>query len=124
MQIQASIFDAPQTKSPTLVSVEQANASHNVEAQGPVEGVEKAQNISSNDMANQTDLLDKDVLQQGQHSEPQLPTQEQVASRVDAKLQYEKQTQSNDSAVAQYLTTQHAQEREAIQQMVGIDIYA
>ncbi|NRB23309.1 hypothetical protein [Shewanella sp.] len=57
-------------------------------------------------------------------SQVQSPAPDPLASRLGARLEYEQQTQASDGAVAQYLTNQHAAEREAIQQMVGIDTYA
>ncbi|WP_153913501.1 hypothetical protein [Shewanella sp. TC10] len=56
-----------------------------------------------------------------------------IKSAVDAKLQYDHQTSSNPQqhhsqgsagAIKEYLLNQHATQREQIQQMVGIDLYA
>ncbi|WP_192022788.1 hypothetical protein [Shewanella sp. WPAGA9] len=60
--------------------------------------------------------------------------QSDINDAVDAKLQYDKQThfnasqqqhvQGSEGAIKEYLLNQHAAQREQIQQMVGIDLYA
>ncbi|WP_076409695.1 hypothetical protein [Shewanella sp. UCD-KL12] len=124
MLIQNTVFDAPKSKPITANGTETVNPSKQVEVTGFVEGIEKSQALVNQNKSIQQASDEPQGEQQGQSAEPQLPTPEQVSSRVDAKLHYEQQTQSSAGAVAQYLTTQHAQEREAIQQMVGIDLYA
>ncbi|MCL1068804.1 hypothetical protein L2735_18715 [Shewanella olleyana] len=56
-----------------------------------------------------------------------------IKSAVDAKVQYDHQTSSNPQqhhsqgsagAIKEYLLNQHSMQREQIQQMVGIDLYA
>ncbi|WP_285165023.1 hypothetical protein [Shewanella goraebulensis] len=56
-----------------------------------------------------------------------------IKSAVDAKVQYDNQTSTNAQqhhsqgsagAIKEYLLNQHAVQREQIQQMVGIDLYA
>lgn len=47
-----------------------------------------------------------------------------LSSRLDAHLEYEANTRGHQGAIAQYLLTQHGAQREQIQQMVGIDLYA
>ncbi|QSX31525.1 hypothetical protein [Shewanella cyperi] len=44
--------------------------------------------------------------------------------RLNAKLAYDRHTRANQGAISQYLLTQHADKREQIQKMVGIDLYA
>lgn len=47
-----------------------------------------------------------------------------LESRLGAHLEYERDTQGQRGALAEYLSNQHAAKREEIQQMVGVDIYA
>ncbi|MCC4832906.1 hypothetical protein Q4601_03365 [Shewanella sp. 1_MG-2023] len=56
-----------------------------------------------------------------------------IKSAVDAKVQYDQQTsshahqhhsQGSEGAIKEYLLNQHAAQRDQIQQMVGIDLYA
>lgn len=123
MQIQANIFDTSRPKT-SATAVDATKTNSTVEPSGFIEAIEKAKRISTEGIASQSPSSEQENSEQHLALEPQLPTPEQVDSRVDAKLQYEQNTQSADGAVAQYLTTQHAEEREAIQQMVGIDLYA
>lgn len=46
-----------------------------------------------------------------------------LATKFDAKLEYDRDTRSSPGAIAQYLQHQYAAKREEIQQMVGVDIY-
>lgn len=48
----------------------------------------------------------------------------QLDARLDAKLEYEQNTQAKLGAITTYLHHEHAAQREAISQMVGIDTYA
>lgn len=48
----------------------------------------------------------------------------QLDARLDAKLEYEQNTQAKQGAISTYLQHEHAAQREAISQMVGIDTYA
>lgn len=44
--------------------------------------------------------------------------------KQEAKVEYDRNTKDKQSAITQYLMTQHSAKREEIQQMVGIDLYA
>ncbi|WP_281213712.1 hypothetical protein [Shewanella insulae] len=46
-----------------------------------------------------------------------------LEERLSAKLEYDQQTGSRRGAIGQYLLHQHAAQRDAISQMVGIDTY-
>ncbi|MCE9678606.1 hypothetical protein LZP69_05290 [Shewanella sp. AS1] len=46
-----------------------------------------------------------------------------LSDRLDAKLEYDRQTQSSDYAISAYLKCEYAAKRDAISQMVGIDTY-
>ncbi|QYJ80901.1 hypothetical protein [Shewanella aegiceratis] len=49
--------------------------------------------------------------------------QESLEERLSAKLEYDQQTGGSRGAIGQYLLHQHAAQRDAISQMVGIDTY-
>ncbi|QYJ96136.1 hypothetical protein K0J45_11220 [Shewanella alkalitolerans] len=49
--------------------------------------------------------------------------QESLEERLNAKLEYDQQTGGSRGAIGQYLLHQHAAQRDAISQMVGIDTY-
>lgn len=127
MQIQTNHFNVlkPGSSSiaPASIDAITLNTSERVESSSRVEQLDKVHASSLKEESRERAaegssselLLAKDV---------QSPTPEPLAFRLDAKLEYEQQTQASDGAVAQYLTNQHAAEREAIQQMVGIDTYA
>ena len=127
MQIQTNHFNVLKSGSSSIAPASQdaisLNTSDRVESSSRVEQIDKVRASSqkeesregaAEDSSNEL-LLDTHV---------QSTTPEQLAFRLGAKLEYEQQTQASDGAVAQYLTNQHAAEREAIQQMVGIDTYA
>ncbi|MCG9756705.1 hypothetical protein L1D40_16025 [Shewanella insulae] len=46
-----------------------------------------------------------------------------LEERLSAKLEYDQQTGTSRGAIGQYLLHQHAAQRDAISQMVGIDTY-
>ena len=46
-----------------------------------------------------------------------------LEDRLNAKLEYDQQTGNSRGAIGQYLLHQHAAQRDAISQMVGIDTY-
>ncbi|QYJ91630.1 hypothetical protein [Shewanella halotolerans] len=48
---------------------------------------------------------------------------ESLEERLSAKLEYDQQTGGSRGAIGQYLLHQHAAQRDAISQMVGIDTY-
>ena len=47
----------------------------------------------------------------------------ELNDRLSAKLEYDQNTQTSRGAIGQYLMHQHAAQRDAISQMVGIDTY-
>ncbi|ASJ96583.1 hypothetical protein [Shewanella marisflavi] len=47
----------------------------------------------------------------------------ELSDRLSAKLEYDQNTQTSRGAIGQYLMHQHAAQRDAISQMVGIDTY-
>ncbi|MDN5370052.1 MAG: hypothetical protein PWP74_1360 [Shewanella sp.] len=47
-----------------------------------------------------------------------------VDAKYQAKVEYERDTSTSSSAIATYLLTQHAEQRDSISQMVGVDVYA
>ncbi|QYJ92265.1 hypothetical protein [Shewanella spartinae] len=49
--------------------------------------------------------------------------QESLEERLSAKLEYDQQTGGSRGAIGQYLLHQHAAQRDAISQMVGVDTY-
>ncbi|MGL4614078.1 MAG: hypothetical protein ACRCVV_09340 [Shewanella sp.] len=51
-------------------------------------------------------------------------TPQALLAQLSPQIEYEQEAHSQRGAIAQYLQTQYAAKREAIQQMVGIDIYA
>ncbi|WP_246033116.1 hypothetical protein [Shewanella canadensis] len=122
MQIQPNLF-APSTAntagiSSSNVKRSQVEPTHQVEQSKKSQGIEVSQQVT----LGQTD--DESSQQHALSAPPQNPAPEELESRLGAKLEYEQQTQGGDGAVAHYLENQHAAQREAIQQMVGIDTYA
>ncbi|BAJ02446.1 hypothetical protein [Shewanella violacea] len=127
MQIQTNHFDLFKSGAPSIAPASldaiKPNADNRVDSLTRVEQLDQFQALS------QAESTREGVLASG-ISEAALavdllsPTPEQLASRLGAKLQYDQHTQASEGAVAQYLTNQHAAEREAIQLMVGIDTYA
>ncbi len=123
MQIQSNLF-APSTASASGVSSSNVKRSQ-VEPTHQVEQSQKSQGLD--EVSQQVNLGQADDESSQQHalSAPtQNPAPEELESRLGAKLEYEQQTQATEGAVAHYLANQHAAQREAIQQMVGIDTYA
>lgn len=47
-----------------------------------------------------------------------------LSAKQQARVEYDRDTNNQRGAIAQYLSTQHSAKREEIQQMVGIDLYA
>jgi len=47
-----------------------------------------------------------------------------LSAKQQAHVEYDSDTYSQRGAIAQYLSTQHSAQRDEIQQMVGIDLYA
>jgi hypothetical protein len=47
-----------------------------------------------------------------------------LLAKQQARVEYDSDTYSQRGAIAQYLSTQHFAQRDEIQQMVGIDLYA
>ncbi|KFZ38578.1 hypothetical protein HR45_03910 [Shewanella mangrovi] len=45
-------------------------------------------------------------------------------AKYQARLEYDSDTNAHSQAISQYLLTQHADQREAISSMVGVDVYA
>ncbi|MDO6776087.1 hypothetical protein Q4591_12030 [Shewanella sp. 3_MG-2023] len=93
-------------------------------------------------LQNQTQLTNQtDTLDAVKDDSKQLPalTSAEFDSKLDAKLQYDNdmasatrdkplkdhcQTLASAGAIQEYLINQHSAQREHIQQMVGIDLYA
>ena len=46
-----------------------------------------------------------------------------MSAKQQARVEYDRDTNSQRGAIAQYLSTQHSAKRDEIQQMVGIDLY-
>lgn len=123
MQIQSNLFAPSTTKAPggsssNVKSSRQVEPSHQVEQSQKSQGLEASQQVTHG----QTD--NENSQQHALSAPPQNPSPEELESRLGAKLEYEQQTQGTEGAVAHYLANQHAAQREAIQQMVGIDTYA
>jgi len=122
MQIQPNLF-APSTAntpgvSSSNVKRSQVEPTHQVEQSQKSQGLGASQQVAHDQADSESSQLD--VL-----SAPLVnAAPEELESRLGAKLEYEQQTQGGDGAVAHYLANQHAAQREAIQQMVGIDTYA
>lgn len=47
-----------------------------------------------------------------------------VDAKYQANIEYDNSTDSHSKAISQYLLTQHADQRDSISSMVGVDIYA
>ena len=47
-----------------------------------------------------------------------------VDAKYQASIEYDTSTDSNSKAISQYLLTQHADQRDTISSMVGVDVYA
>ncbi|WP_350433128.1 hypothetical protein ABIS04_08130 [Shewanella sp. H8] len=47
-----------------------------------------------------------------------------LSAKQQARVEYDRDTNGQRGAIAQYLSTQHSAKRDEIQQMVGIDLYA
>ncbi|QLE85786.1 MULTISPECIES: hypothetical protein [Shewanella] len=47
-----------------------------------------------------------------------------MAAKQQAQLEYDQNANTHQGAIGAYLTNQHAEQRDAISQMVGIDTYA
>ncbi|MCL1073204.1 hypothetical protein [Shewanella dokdonensis] len=45
-------------------------------------------------------------------------------AKYQAKVEYEQDTSTSSNAISTYLLTQHAEQRDNISQMVGVDVYA
>ena len=54
---------------------------------------------------------------------PQFDIVTNTADHESAKLQYDTELEMNRGAIQMYMMTQHADRRDEIQQMVGIDLY-
>jgi len=123
MQIQPNLF-APSTGNTSGISSSnvkrsQVEPTHQVEQSQKSKGLEASQQVGHGQVDSESSQQ-QDVL-----SAPLVNTApEELESRLGAKLEYEQQTQGTEGAVAHYLANQHAAQREAIQQMVGIDTYA
>ncbi|QYK00046.1 hypothetical protein [Shewanella psychrotolerans] len=67
---------------------------------------------------------DQQTVEADDASAEQVTTELQLNARLDAKLEYDKNTQATQSAISTYLLHEHAAQRDSISQMVGIDTYA
>ncbi|QSX32140.1 hypothetical protein JYB87_10115 [Shewanella avicenniae] len=47
-----------------------------------------------------------------------------INAKYQARMEYDSDTNTHSQAISQYLLTQHADQREAISKMVGVDVYA
>ncbi|WP_417760715.1 hypothetical protein [Shewanella sp.] len=47
-----------------------------------------------------------------------------VDAKYQASLEYDSDTNAHSKAISQYLLTQHADQRDTISSMVGVDVYA
>ncbi|AQS36461.1 hypothetical protein Sps_01293 [Shewanella psychrophila] len=108
---------------PASLDAIKLNTGNRVESSSRVQQSDKVQGLAQREEVRENDS-DESSSKQAMAVDIQSPIPDPLASRLGAKLQYEQQTQTSEGAVAQYLTNQHAAEREAIQQMVGIDTYA
>ncbi|GIU27128.1 hypothetical protein [Shewanella colwelliana] len=61
---------------------------------------------------------------EGLNQQTGIIAKQDLDAKLDAKLEYERNTQAKQGAISSYLLNEHAEQREAISQMVGIDTYA
>ncbi|WP_394147082.1 hypothetical protein [Shewanella atlantica] len=123
MQIQPNLF-APNAANASGVSSANVKGAAQVEVTHQVEQSKKSPGVEPGARPGAGQGEVESSLQQPLATLPQAPSADELESRLGAKLEYEQQTQGAEGAVAQYLFNQHAAQREAIQQMVGIDTYA
>ncbi|WP_394130004.1 hypothetical protein [Shewanella maritima] len=123
MQINGTLI-TPQAKK-GQVSLSQAVASNRAVNVSPVESydeqkqektvkaIESHSNESRSPTSELTDSLKSQLAAMGH---PQYSKK--------ANLDFDNQTSTHRGAISSYLSTQHAQQRDQIQQMVGIDVFA
>ncbi len=68
--------------------------------------------------------IEQDKERQSSQSTDVIVSEQELESKLDAHVEYDRDTQGHRGAISVYLQTQHAAKREEIQQMVGVDLYA
>ena len=93
---------------------------NDVPALSPITDVGALESVTEYRQAPQQD---KPNIEADEGSAEQATTELQLSARLDAKLEYDKNTQATQSAISTYLLHEHAAQRDSISQMVGIDTY-